>query len=788
MKNHIPRKQTNCWRHFLCGLFVITALTLLGFAGSKASATNTFSSFTGSLSADISRPDTSAVAYASPSPVPPLSISPKQGQQGKTYTISIRSANCDAINFQKQGYTLLKEENSGVKISGDDNTVDGGCTYTAQLTVDASAAFGDVILKLRSSAGTTLTVPFAIAAIAPGPVPPGIEPQVDILWSVVPKNVVSDNFGKRVGNNFYCVEIVIGNDTGYDLQLASVGFQVGPIGPYAKVVADTRKKLADLALQKNQDAITSIVNQAMAAQDRLKECSKTDPKCNSEEITKSLDDEIKRITDRVLAAQLAGATAAKAQASLLSELSQQAYAQKIPVSSYRMSRGSVEHGQFWSRRSLILNLVKATGPFLTGFTPFFHVLNHRTNFSQGINIFSDPFEKGIELVFPDETVRQLQRLDEQMLRDGLTVLNNQQLRTRAFIPKNLLGLEGKLKDDWATVTQALGTLIIIGDKVQYINRIQVTSVPSTEVKPPPTIQNINDIFLIGKGAQTVTIAGQNLDQLHVASDDTEVTPSVDPISSTSAKLTITLSATVKPGTKTLVFDSPFGSVSKHIVVAYPVATIDPAKTKVPKGTFSPTMDKVYQLHVEGTNLFEASILALPTDPSNEIQVEVKSVSKDGTALDAEINVPAKTPAQEYKLQLTTTTTATDKAPPPPLTFTIDPQPAPDGSVTFDPPASTSSPSDQQIKITIDGDNLDGATITTAETGFSFSADGSNKDPKKLVTTMTIKAGTEGRATPFKFTIHNAGKGTKDFNFTLKPAPPPSPSPSPTPSPTPSPSP
>lgn len=169
----------------------------------------------------------------SPSPVQPLSISPKQGQQGKSYVITITSTNCEAVNFAKGDYTLLQEENSGIKISGDDKTVDGGCTYTAQLTVDANAPFGDIYLKLKPKSGTTLTIAFSIAAIAPGPVPPGIEPQVDILWSVVPKNVVSDNFGKRVGNNFYCVEIVIGNSTGYDIQLASVGFKVGPIGPYA---------------------------------------------------------------------------------------------------------------------------------------------------------------------------------------------------------------------------------------------------------------------------------------------------------------------------------------------------------------------------------------------------------------------------------------------------------------------------------------------------------------------------------------------------------------------------
>jgi hypothetical protein len=713
-----------------------------------------------------------------PTPTPstgsPLTISPKQGQQGKTYTISIRSADCEALNFQKQGYTLLKEENSGVKLSGDDNTVDGGCTYTAQLTVETSAIFGEVILKLKPTSGPTLTVPFSIAAISPGPVPPGIEPQVDVLWSVVPKNVVSDNFGKRVGNNFYCVEIVIGNSTGYDLQLASVGFKVGPIGPYAKVAADTRQRLAEMALKNNEAAIKSIVEEAVKARDQLEKCrNDSRGKCDSEVIAKNLEDAVTVITDRTLTGQRAAKEAARVQANMLSELSQQAYAQKIPVSSYRMSRGSVEHGQFWGRRNLLLNFVKAAGPFLTGFTPFFHVLNHRTNFSQGINIFSDPFEKGIELVFPDETVRQLQRLDEQMLRDGLTVLNNQQIRTRAFIPKNLLGLEGKLKDDWATVTQALGTLILVGDKIQYINRIQVTAVPSTEVKPPPTIQNIEKIFLIGQDPTPITITGQNLEQIQVTSNDSAVTPSLKPISSTTAELTIALSAGVKPGPKTLVFDSPTGSVIKTISVDYPVATLDLSKTRIPSAEFSPTKTNLYPLHIEGTNLYRASITVLPTDPPNALSVGEPTISENGKSLDADLRVPEKSLARTYQIVLTTPTLAEGKEPPT-MAFTIAPQQSPKVTepITYDAAsAPTSSAEVQHVGITIKGDHLEGATITSSTPGFTFSADGTNADPKQLKTIVHIAPNTPGKATPFIFTIHNGGSGTVDFSFTLSPATP-----------------
>lgn len=179
MKNIIPQFQKTRLR-FLSGSLIIAALTSTILIVSEPSSAK-FSAFVTSnrhpnriFGSTSPHSSTRGAPTQTPSPAPPLSISPKQGQQGKTYTISIRSADCESVNFQKQNYTLLKEENSGVKISGDDNTVDGGCTYTAQLTVDTNAPFGDVILKLKPASGPTLTVAFSIAAIAPGPIPPGI--------------------------------------------------------------------------------------------------------------------------------------------------------------------------------------------------------------------------------------------------------------------------------------------------------------------------------------------------------------------------------------------------------------------------------------------------------------------------------------------------------------------------------------------------------------------------------------------------------------------------------------
>jgi hypothetical protein len=54
------------------------------------------------------------------------------------------------------------------------------------------------------------------------------------MWNALPKGIVKANFGHEVADNFYCVEVVIGNNSGYDLQVATVGFEKFGILPEGK--------------------------------------------------------------------------------------------------------------------------------------------------------------------------------------------------------------------------------------------------------------------------------------------------------------------------------------------------------------------------------------------------------------------------------------------------------------------------------------------------------------------------------------------------------------------------
>jgi hypothetical protein len=237
------------------------------------------------------------------------------------------------------------------------------------------------------------------APLARGPIPPGIEPQVDVMWAVMPQKIVHDNFGSKIKKQYYGIEVVIGNDSGYDLELASVGFELN------------RKELN-------------------------------------------------------LAQEAAG---------------------KIPASGYRVARASLQRRQQLNLRNITLNTLKALGPVLTGFTPFFHNINHTNNFVEGVNVLTNPIEKGFEFVWPDLTVGQLANLEDQSLRDNsitrTVVKNNTQVRFVVFVPKDLINdstikEERNWRDKPLEVMRRLGQMVLVGDQVEHINRVRVVS--STE--------------------------------------------------------------------------------------------------------------------------------------------------------------------------------------------------------------------------------------------------------------------------------------------------------------------
>jgi hypothetical protein len=283
-------------------------------------------------------------------------------------------------------------------VSGTFNTGQAGAGEQKAGRVRPTAA---PIIVVFTKGGTevrkVLDVSLTNGGRTPGPIPPGLKPQVDVMWSVLPGRVVHANFGRKVRGDYYGIQIVIGNNSGYDLQIASAGFTL-----------------------KNSIPTPSGVSYP------------------------------------------------------------------LPTASYQLARGSLAREQEVGFRARLVNSLDAVGPVLTGFVPFFHIINHRANFSQLVNVFTNPFSAGTKLVYPDTTIGQLGRLEQQTFRNDQTsrtiIPNNTQISIVTFFPKESLkrymqAMPGFKKDDLSDpmkVMEALGDLVLVGQQVEYLNRVRLT--------------------------------------------------------------------------------------------------------------------------------------------------------------------------------------------------------------------------------------------------------------------------------------------------------------------------
>jgi len=414
----------------------LTALLILSFViGPLASALASPGQDAWAMSHTESnlRTTPTATPIATPVPTPnPYEISPSGAIQGKEYEVLITSNQClvDPSKNSIKDFQLYAPVGSGIRVA-DSKATD--CRVTAKLSIATDAPVGIIKLQLIDKDRVPrVFIDFAVTGITAGPIPPGLNDkgEVDVMWSVVPDKITSDNFGGKVKRQFYRVEVIIGNDSGFDLQLASIGFT-----------------LPGLANSK----------------------------------------------------------------------------QRIPSTGYRIVRGSLEEFQLLAPRNFVVSGLKILGPILTGFLPFFHAASHTTNFSEAINIISNPLEKGVENLWPDLTPRELDRLADMTFRDDIStktiVPNNVQVRILTFVPKELVfPYKKKFKsittgnelfpDNPQDVMQALGNVVIVGEQIEHVNRIRVVSTGlETLLVDRPISGKITDVCNTGVGGVTMTLSG-----------------------------------------------------------------------------------------------------------------------------------------------------------------------------------------------------------------------------------------------------------------------------------------
>jgi hypothetical protein len=447
---------------------------------------------------------------------------PKSNQLGQYYSVSI----------------------TGSGVTASSPTVDD-CSLTTTLTIGPSAAPGLQAVNVtqlasqdaKSGTGKGFAELSLMDATA-GPTPNG--PEVDVLWEVLTDNLCKDNFGNRMPSQLFCVDVKIGNNTGHNLQLAGLGF--------------TRKSPDCVGPKK--DDLTTVVRQ---------NCTGTP----GEEIS-------------------------------------------IPNVGYQVARASEQYGSQITTRNIIANSIQGLGLLMASFTPFFENTSSKSKWSTGAAIVGTSITQAINLVAPDLTVRELQNLDDQAFRDGKLIPNNTQVRLLVFVQKKSLaeaigeivpqikaanqkqmtpcpegykpvsGTAGACYPAWEDsfkdclkklacnpmiVKLALGRMVIIGDKIDYIQRIVVDSnvtsqeVPAGGGAQPAKVQQAQVAFTspntaqfaVGKATSfTIKVTGTPTPSLSadslpsgvtfVDNKDGTATLSGTPVAGTAGKRDITITA------------------------------------------------------------------------------------------------------------------------------------------------------------------------------------------------------------------------------------------------------
>lgn len=361
--------------------------------------------------------------------VTPCSVSP-----GGTYKIVIRrdpSARPPSPRYDSS-YTLrcAVADPQAAKVSVFASDASQAGFWTGSLAVDQGAQLGDNFLLLKiypdgttcadpakpklppSPAGPILEelLPFRVGASAPGVSAPDSAPAVDVAWKVLSKNVVSDNFGSRIAKLYYGILVYVGNNAGYDIQLAGV---------YFKLPAS------------------------------------------------------------------AGLTA------------------PLPSDQYRTVRSSLEREELVGLRNTSVSLLRAAGPILAGAIPFFTgstaaARNRKYNFQIFLDIFSNPFEKMVELVFPDLTVSQLVALDNQALRDGAILANHTSSPLLVFVDKGAVVPPGSPNPRRVQTSCAASDFQCDYLEARYQNRNRLRSRFKSDHDPLQVMRALGELTLVGK--------------------------------------------------------------------------------------------------------------------------------------------------------------------------------------------------------------------------------------------------------------------------------------------------
>lgn len=207
-----------------------------------------------------------------------------------------------------------------------------------------------------------------------------------------------------------------------------------------------------------------------------------------------------------------------------------------PTSEPSIVQGTLIYGQDYSARNVIYRTMVWAALLGAAASPYFHSANAKANYAVGLALFSGAGINGFLQQFPDNTVKQLARLNASgVMTDQNVIPNNSQLPFIAFVSRDsvcapgtknpaLCGTSNHFKHStFYDPTQVKNTLheVTIGGKQlpNFLPRIKVTV---TQTGTPPTTGTADKAAIEGV-ATTVSLQSTGLTGASLNSTLTGVT-------------------------------------------------------------------------------------------------------------------------------------------------------------------------------------------------------------------------------------------------------------------------
>jgi hypothetical protein len=208
-----------------------------------------------------------------------------------------------------------------------------------------------------------------------------------------------------------------------------------------------------------------------------------------------------------------------------------------PTAEPSIVQGTLIYGQDYSARNVIYRAMVWAALIGSAASPYFHTANARANYAVGLALFSGAAVNGFLQQFPDNTVKQLARLNgTNMIDDQNVIPNNSQVPYIAFVSRDsvcppgrknpaLCGDSGLFKHttfyDPTQVKNTLHEVTIVGKQLpNFLPRVKVTV---TQIGTPPTT-GTSDVAAVEGVPTTVSLQSTDLTGATLNSTIPAVTP------------------------------------------------------------------------------------------------------------------------------------------------------------------------------------------------------------------------------------------------------------------------